>query len=279
MQSAVKRLNDEIASLNKKLVDEFRIESDNLNKIQRAQSGINKNTSMSTLASKQREVDACNKKIASSKKNQATLQGQFANKQKALATAQINLQKEISKEQATSMKLQQDAMRKQEQALSSLTSHRSPSLLFTNSSMHTPAPTKAKAYDFFISHATEDKEEIAEPLYKALTERGATVWLDKFEMTIGDSLRENIDKGLTNSRYGIVILSKIYMNKFWTGKELNGLFAKWSGGDDKVILPIWHNISKNDVLSYSTILADMLAFKSADLTIEEMADGFAKLIQ
>ena len=96
-------------------------------------------------------------------------------------------------------------------------------------------------------------------------------------MSVGDSLRASIDQGLSHSRYGIVILSEIYFKKFWTGKELNGLFAKQEEGN-KVILPVWHNISKDTVKQYSPILADMLALKTADFTIEELADEFIKLI-
>ena len=108
--------------------------------------------------------------------------------------------------------------------------------------------------------------------------KGAKVWLDKYEMTVGDSLRQSIDDGLAHSRYGIVILSETYFKKFWTGKELNGLFAKQEDGK-KVILPIWHNISKDKVKEYSPILADMVALKTADFTTDELAEEFIKLVQ
>ena len=135
-----------------------------------------------------------------------------------------------------------------------------------------------KEYDFFISHAWEDKEAVAKPLADALIAKGAKAWLDKYEMTVGDSLRQSIDDGLVHSRYGIVILSETYFKKFWTGKELNGLFAKQEDGQ-KVILPVWHNISKDKVKEYSPILADMFALKTADFTIDELAEEFIKLVQ
>lgn len=69
------------------------------------------------------------------------------------------------------------------------------------------------------------------------------MWLDKYAMQVGDSLRQSIDDGLVHSRYGIVVLSEIYFKKFWTGKELNGLFAKQEEGR-KVILPVWHQCVK-----------------------------------
>ncbi len=127
-------------------------------------------------------------------------------------------------------------------------------------------------YDYFISHASEDKEAVAEPLAKALEQMGATIWLDKYELSIGDSLRESIDDGLRYAKQGIVILSPIYFEKFWTAKELNGLFAKASKGG-KIILPIRHNISAAEVAERSALLADLFSLSTDKYTIEEIAQA------
>jgi hypothetical protein len=50
--------------------------------------------------------------------------------------------------------------------------------------------------DVFISHASEDKDAVARPLAKELLRRGHSVWFDEYELVLGDSLRENIDRGL-----------------------------------------------------------------------------------
>ena len=126
-------------------------------------------------------------------------------------------------------------------------------------------------WDLFISHATEDKDEIARPLAKRLIELGFEVWYDEFSLTLGDSLRESIDKGLSESRFGVVIFSKNFFSKDWPKKELNGLFAREEGTD--IILPIWHKINKSDIIKYSPILADKVAVNSSkglDKIIEEI---------
>ncbi|MFB5191716.1 toll/interleukin-1 receptor domain-containing protein [Alicyclobacillus fastidiosus] len=112
-------------------------------------------------------------------------------------------------------------------------------------------------WDFFISHASEDKDAIARPLAHELRNRGYEVWYDEFTLTIGDSLRESIDKGLAESRYGIVILSPDFMRKGWTRQELDGLFTRQISGQ-KVILPVWHNITQAQLASFSPILAGKL---------------------
>ncbi len=114
-------------------------------------------------------------------------------------------------------------------------------------------------YDVFISHATEDKASIARPLSEHLRSLGYSVWFDEFELRLGDSLRKKIDEGLKSSKYGIVILSPNFFEKNWTEYELSSLVAIEVQYGRKVIIPIWHNVTKNDVLSYSPALADKVA--------------------
>ena len=133
-------------------------------------------------------------------------------------------------------------------------------------------------YDAFISHASEDKEEFVRPLAEKLTELGLKIWYDEFELKIGDSLRGSIDRGLINSEYGIVVLSKNFFSKNWPEYELNGLTAREIDGR-KVILPIWHGISKEDVLKYSPPLADKIAIDSSKKPIAEIATELKEEIE
>jgi len=125
-------------------------------------------------------------------------------------------------------------------------------------------------YDAFISHASEDKQEFVRPLAEKLTELGLKIWYDEFALKVGDRLRGSIDRGLVNSRYGIVVLSKDFFSKNWPQYELDGLTAREIDGR-KVILPIWYGISKKDVLRYSAPLADKIAIDSSKKTIAEIA--------
>ncbi len=109
--------------------------------------------------------------------------------------------------------------------------------------------------DFFISHASEDKDSIARPLALALKDRGYDVWYDEFSLKLGDSLRESIDNGLATSRYGIVILSPDFIKKNWTREELDGLMAIQTATGEKRILPVWHHITSADLLEFSPMLA------------------------
>ncbi|AOT08722.1 toll/interleukin-1 receptor domain-containing protein [Pseudoalteromonas luteoviolacea] len=134
------------------------------------------------------------------------------------------------------------------------------------------------SYDFFVSHASEDKDEFVRPLVKAMSNLGLNIWYDEFSLEIGDSLRRTIDHGLGSSRYGIVILSKAFFDKQWPQYELDALVNKSMSGQ-KVILPVWHGVEHQEVSNYSHSLAGKVAFSSSHLSVEDMAKEFLKLIQ
>jgi TIR domain len=85
-----------------------------------------------------------------------------------------------------------------------------------------------------------------------------TVWLDDFELKIGDSLRRRIDAGLAGSRFGVVILSRSFFRKGWPQYELDGPVTRQVSGEQS-LLPIWHDITKDEVVAESPSLADKIA--------------------
>lgn len=117
-------------------------------------------------------------------------------------------------------------------------------------------------YHVFISHASEDKQEVVRPLAEGLEARGLKVWLDEVQMTLGDNLRREIDKGLAQSRYGVVVLSPDYLRKEWPLKELDSLMSLETGLHKK-ILPIWHKVNSEDIAQYSPLMAGKLAAPSS----------------
>lgn len=116
--------------------------------------------------------------------------------------------------------------------------------------------------DLFISHASEDKEKVARPLAEKFKERGIKVWYDEYNLKVGDSLRREIEKGLANCRYGVVILSPKFFEKEWPQKELDGLVAREIDGN-KFILPIWHGIDSEYLRKHAPMLADKVGISTS----------------
>lgn len=136
--------------------------------------------------------------------------------------------------------------------------------------------TLEKGYDVFISHATEDKDFVRD-LAEILRGSGVKVWYDEYELKVGDSLRQKIDDGLARSKFGAVVLSPSFFQKNWTQYELDGLTARQMSGE-RVILPIWYRLTKDELLKYAPSLADIVALNSSIQTREEIAAEIANKV-
>ena len=134
-------------------------------------------------------------------------------------------------------------------------------------------------YDVFVSHAWEDKESFVDEFVDCLRELDLKVWYDKSEISWGDSMRKRIDEGLKKSTFGVAVLTPNYIadDKYWTKAELDGLFQLESI-NGKTLLPIWHNLTKKEVMEYSPIIASKLAMNTAMMTPKEIAEELKKLV-
>ena len=84
---------------------------------------------------------------------------------------------------------------------------------------------------------------------------------------------------MRKSKFGIIVLSPNYIaeNKYWTKVELDGLFQMESI-NGKTILPIWHNLTKQEIMDFSPIIAGKLAMTTATMTPKEIAEELFELI-
>lgn len=131
----------------------------------------------------------------------------------------------------------------------------------------------AKPFDFFLSHAREDKNDIARPLFHALKQRGLRVWFDEIELLPGDNILSRINSGLIECHCGIVILSPVFFDKFFTVKELDALNMLEQTGTS--IIPLLHNVDFNTAIKQYPLLSRNLAVES-NQPIEEIAEAFRK---
>jgi hypothetical protein len=133
-------------------------------------------------------------------------------------------------------------------------------------------------YDVFICHASEDKDSVVRPLAEFLRRNHIEVWYDEFTLQIGDSIRRAVDRGLSRSRFGIVVFSRAFFSKEWPQYELDGLLEKEIVGREKVILPIWHEVDREYVARYSLSIAGRLAANTST-GISEVADQISKVVK
>jgi hypothetical protein len=117
----------------------------------------------------------------------------------------------------------------------------------------------------FISHDSRDKELIAKRLSNGLNSRLCFVWYDEYSLKIGDSLRESIESGIKEAKKCILILTKNYLNNpGWGKREFNSIFTREMITNERIVLPIWYGVTKEEVYEYSPSLADTFALTWPD---------------
>lgn len=286
LTSNIQRIQKEIADLQKKISDEKKKEAQAVAKINQIQRSIKKSTSASSLASKMKQIERLNNDIARSSKKQAELSKKLASKNSDLNRYQQQLTKELDRERKKQEELQKRREREQMEYQRALTQELEEQKRLIQESLLASQLVSVSSvniqedqnYDLFISHASEDKDEFVRPLAEELKRIGVKVWYDEFTLKVGDSLRRSIDKGLRQSKFGVVVLSSSFFNKNWTQYELDGLVSREMEGK-KVILPIWHKISIDEVRKYSPSLADKVAINSSLHSIEEIARQLADVLK
>lgn len=233
---------------------------------------ISREKDLKRVITYQKDLTKKNEEISKLEKDKSTKSKSLADKQKKKLELQSKLNKEEQKERDKAKKEQKEMLTLQQQITREMEKQKMQSL--HSFDVLKSQPIDQTSYDVFVSHASEDKDDFVRDFVKCLQQHGIKVWYDEFTLRVGDSLRRSIDIGLRNSRYGIVVLSEAFFTKDWPQRELDGLFAREVNGE-KVILPIWHKISKNEVLKFSPIIADMLALNTSSFTIEEIAKEIA----
>jgi hypothetical protein len=269
----IESVSRELGQLHKRLADERKKEADKVGKVGQTERSINKNTSASSLQSKLREIERLHRDIEQSKKKQADISRQIADKEKKKHEHEQGLMKDQLREQKAFEQKQQVALESYKRQIP-----REISVSVTQS-MGMQDSDASKSHDVFVSHASEDKDAFVRPLVQALQDKGLDVWYDEFTLSVGDSLRRSIDKGLANSRYGIVVLSSAFFAKNWPQYELDGLVTREMASGSKVILPIWHKVSKDEVASYSPTLADKVALNTGIQSLSEIIGQLIEVVR
>jgi len=278
-QNEVVRIRKELATLQKQDADEAKKEMDKAKAADRTSRSLQSTTSDSMARSYQQKVIRLSDEMANIQDKRAGIAKKIADKTDQLHRAEQGLSKEQERERKkvidTHKKREREQLEHQRQVSREL--ERQGSMSRTARPI-SPLNALGKSHDAFISHASEDKEEFVRPLAEALKEAGYDIWYDEFALSVGDSLRRTIDKGLAASRYGIVVLSSAFFAKNWPQYELDGLVAKEMEGE-KVVLPIWHKVSKDEVMSYSPSLTDKVAINSSLSSIAQIVEQLGKVLK
>ena len=282
INSNILRYKKDIANITQKESEQLKKESAARSKVVNLQKRLSArnlssttiNSIYSQLASENKIIADCDDKLAKLATSKCQKQKSLANEEAKLAKEQDRIRKQLEKESKKQVKNQQQQIDKINISVATLFALQSEDYYESIEEIQ----HNDRNYDFFISHASEDKETFVRPLAQALMDAGCSVWFDETALKPGDSLRTSLDKGMVDSRYGIVVISPNFIKKRWTEYELNGMVSKEMNGH-KVIIPVWFNVTKDDVLHYSPTLADKLAIDASRLSLDEVVNQAKSVLQ
>ena len=120
-------------------------------------------------------------------------------------------------------------------------------------------------WDVFINHASEDKRGCPQdPSPKGCGRAASAFSSTNPTLSPGDSLSRQIDRGIVESKYGVVITrSPNFFKSKWAQRELAGLTTReMSSGI--TILTVWHKVTREEVERFSPSLGDKVAVPTSE---------------
>lgn len=135
---------------------------------------------------------------------------------------------------------------------------------------------KVDLKDIFLCHAWEDRKTTAKNLTDLLVGNGTSVWFSENEVLLGSNLLREIDKGLVNSRVGIVLVTQSFLKRIKgngiADKELSALLSR-----DQLI-PVLDGVTFEELVDVSPLLASRSGLNTSEETIEDIADKLSEVV-
>ena len=131
--------------------------------------------------------------------------------------------------------------------------------------------------DVFLCHAWDDRKDSAKQLHDLLEDNGVSVWFSEKDVLLGSSLLREIDKGLANSRVGIVLVTPSFIervkNEGIAEKELSALLAR------DLLVPIVHNTTFEKLREVSPLLGSRSGLDTNEESMFKVALKLAELVE
>ncbi len=130
--------------------------------------------------------------------------------------------------------------------------------------------------DTFLCHAWDDRQGVAKELYDLLESLDVSVWFSEKDVGLGTPLLRAIDKGLANSRVGIVLVTPALLRRLpaegIADKELSALLAR------DLLVPVVHETTYKALREVSPLLGSRSGLNTAEEPIEVVAAKLAELV-
>ncbi|MGP0174598.1 toll/interleukin-1 receptor domain-containing protein [Pseudomonas sp. NCHU5208] len=142
--------------------------------------------------------------------------------------------------------------------------------------IETRAAAQPDLRDVFLCHAWDDRQGAAKELHELLVAAGVKVWFSEKDLGLGVPMMRAIDKGLANSRIGLVLVTPALLARLpkesVADKELSTLLA------GNQLVPIVHNTTYDALRNVSPLLASRSGLDTAEDSMSVIAKKIAELV-
>tara|TARA_R110001592_G_scaffold343029_1_gene633159 strand:- start:268 stop:834 length:567 start_codon:yes stop_codon:yes gene_type:complete len=142
--------------------------------------------------------------------------------------------------------------------------------------VETRASEQPDLRDVFLCHAWDDRQGPAKELHGLLLAAGVKVWFSEKDLGLGVPMMRAIDKGLANSRIGLVLVTPALLTRLpkesVADKELSALLA------GNQLVPIVHNTTYEALRNVSPLLASRSGLDTVEDTMAVVAEKIAELV-
>lgn len=144
-------------------------------------------------------------------------------------------------------------------------------------SVESLAATQPDLRDVFLCHAWDDRQGAAKDLHDLLEARGVRVWFSEKDLGLGVPMMRAIDKGLVNSRVGIVLVTPAMLRRLpaegVADKELSALLRR------ERLVPVVHGTTYEELEKVSLMLASRAGLNTGEESMAEVAGKIAELVK
>lgn len=158
----------------------------------------------------------------------------------------------------------------------SYTSIQVQSLTAIRETVEASAARRPDLRDVFLCHAWDDRQGAAKELHELLVSAGVKVWFSEKDLGLGVPMMRAIDKGLANSRIGLVLVTPALLERLpkesVADKELSALLA------GNQLVPIVHNTTYEALRNVSPLLASRSGLDTQEDSMSVVAKKIAELV-
>lgn len=276
LNTQIENCRKKMRDLNNKLQREVDRESKAREDASRAKKSFQRTKSQSTMKTKQRSIDRNESKANDALKEQSKLRDRLNAEEKKLDHYEARLTKAQQKE---ARRLSDSIKTRTSQGqLDTLQKELDDLRIQAEQSLEIDHKNEKIVYDVFISHSSKDKDEFVSELSESLTDAGLKVFEDTRVMKLGDSITDKINEGIKYSKVGIVVLSENFFKSNWSDYEQKGFLHREMQEGRTVILPIWHNVTYEQIQEYNPVFVDKFALSTNKQDIQEMVDMIVDVV-